>query len=106
MTLEEEVFMHNDDEQRQTLLNKLARGIAYSAPILALAVGGASIHAISSDVVSESGYQMMAEAEGEGEAEGEAEAEAEAEGESEDDAEGEGEGEGEGEEDDSDAGAY
>ena len=90
-------------EERQKLLNKLARGIAYTAPLLAIIVGGASIHAISSDVVSESGYQMTAE--GEGEAESEAEGESEAEAEAEAEAEGEAEGEGEGEAED-DAGSY
>jgi hypothetical protein len=65
-------------EQRQTLREKLARGIAYTAPILAIVAGGATMHAIGSDLLTEQGYSMTAvgeaEAEGMPEAEGAAEA--------------------------------
>lgn len=101
------------EDQKKRLLNKLASGIAYAGPALAIVAGAASFHAIGSDFASDSGYQIaQAEAEAEGEAEGmpecpegevfvpaEGEAEAEAEGEAEAEAEGEcvPEGEAEGE---------
>ncbi|WP_373188167.1 hypothetical protein, partial [Halopseudomonas sp.] len=58
------------DNHNQTLLEKLSKGIAYSVPILAIAAAGSALHAIGSDIYSESGYQMTAPA-AEAEAEGE-----------------------------------
>ncbi|MEG3079768.1 hypothetical protein R3F64_07815 [Halomonas sp. 5021] len=63
------------DNKRQTLLDSLTKGFAYAVPVLALVAGGSAVHAVYSDVTTESGYYMMAAAEGGAEAEGEAEAE-------------------------------
>ncbi|RLK50972.1 hypothetical protein DFR31_0884 [Alkalispirillum mobile] len=84
--------MSDDKTVRQQLLRTLSRSVAYTVPVLAIVGGSAGIHAIMSDAVADSGYQMMAAAEaaGEAEAEGEGEGEAEGEGEGEGEAEGEG----------------
>lgn len=55
------------DEKRQTLLDSLTKGFAYAVPVLALVAGGSALHAVYSDVTTETGYYMMAEAEGEAE---------------------------------------
>lgn len=107
---------HNNDDKRRRLLSRLSRQLAYTAPALALAVGGgAALQATAGDPIGPAGKLAMAElnettyllasahaegdaeAEAEGEAEGEAEAEAEAEGEAEAEAAGEAEPEAEGE---------
>ncbi|MDQ7732198.1 hypothetical protein QT231_05775 [Halomonas sp. SpR1] len=62
------------DNKRQTLLDSLTKGFTYAVPVLALVVGGSALHAVYSDVSTETGYYMMAVAEGGAEAEGEAEA--------------------------------
>ena len=107
--------MTDNDDKRQSLLGRLSRGVAYTAPALALVAGGAAFQASASEVSAESqDYTILAEAEGEshGEAEGEAHGEAEGEGEGEGEgeahgeAEGEGEGEGEGEAEGESEGGY
>lgn len=92
--------MGSEDSKRSELARTLAKGVAYSAPLIVAVAGVASVHAILGDATNaERGYHMAAAGEAEGEAEGEAmpEAEGEAEGEGEGEAEGEGEGEGEAE---------
>ena len=93
--------MTDDTNQRNQLLHKLRRSIAYTVPALAIVAAGATANAVFADFTSEDGYRIAAageaEAEAEGHAEGEAEAEAEAEGEAEAEAEAEGEAEAEAE---------
>jgi len=98
--------MSETHEKREKLLSRFSRGVAYTAPALALMAGGAAFQANAEETAAvEQGTLMLAEAEAEGEseakAEGEAEAEAKgheakAEGEAEGKAEAEGEGEAEG----------
>lgn len=105
---------YNKDDKRRQLLGCLSRRLAYTAPALVLAVGGAvALQVSAGDAVSQAGQLAMAElseetfllasnhaeggAEAEAEAEAEGEAEAEAEGEAEAEAEGEAEGEAEAE---------
>jgi len=84
-------------EKREKLLSRLSRGVAYTAPALALMAGGAAFQANAEDTAAvEQGTLMLAEAEAEGESEAKAEGEAEAEG-TEAKAEGEAEAEAEGE---------
>ncbi|MCL7942614.1 hypothetical protein [Marinobacter sp. ATCH36] len=84
------------DTQKRQLLRKLARGITYTGPMLAIVVGASAFGTASAaEVTAESEYMMLAAGEAEAEAEGEAKGEAE--GEAKGEAEGEGEGEGEGE---------
>jgi len=89
------------EAQKQRLLGKLARGMAYTGPVFAVVMGASAFNVSAAEVTAEPGYLMLAagEAEAEGEAKGKAEGEAEgkAEGEAEGKAEGEAEGEGEGE---------
>lgn len=89
------------ETQKQRLLGKLARGMAYTGPVFAVVMGASAFNVSASEVTAEPGYLMLAagEAEAEGEAQGKAEGEAEgkAQGEAEGKAEGEGEGEAEGE---------
>lgn len=68
------------NDKRRTLLERLSRGIAYTAPVIALAAGGAALHGVYADIASENVYQMMSEAEAEGGAEAAGEAEAEGKG--------------------------
>ena len=83
------------DVQKQKLLKKLTRGMAYTGPMVAVVMGASAFNVAAAEVTAEAGYMMLAA--GEAEAEGEARSEGEAEGEGEGEAEGEGEGEGEGE---------
>ena len=89
------------EAQKQRLLGKLARGMAYTGPVFAVVMGASAFNVSAAEATAEPGYLMLAagEAEAEGEAKGKAEGEAEgkAEGEAEGKAEGEAEGEGEGE---------
>ncbi|NAO95628.1 hypothetical protein FRY77_06300 [Halomonas sp. MG34] len=85
------------DNKRQTLLDSLTKGFSYAVPVLALVVGGSALHAVYSDVSTETGYYMMATAEGEAEGEAQGEAEGEAQGEAQDEAQDEAEGESQGE---------
>ncbi|WP_169449984.1 hypothetical protein [Marinobacter orientalis] len=88
------------DIQKRQLLRKLARGITYTGPMLAVVVGASALGtATAAEVNAQSEYMMLAagEAEAEGEAKGEAEGKAEGEGEGERESEGEGEGESEAE---------
>ncbi|MFO8047271.1 MAG: hypothetical protein R6U30_15605 [Halomonas sp.] len=65
------------NDKKRTLLERLSRGIAYTAPVITLAAGGVVLHGVYADIATESGYQMMSEVEAEGGAEAEGEAEAE-----------------------------
>lgn len=86
------------DTQKRQLLRKLARGITYTGPMLAVVVGASAFGtATAAEVNAESEYMMLAAGEAEAEGEAKGEAEGEAKGEAEGEAEGEGEGEGEGE---------
>ena len=90
--------MSQEEAQRQQLLRRLSRGIAYAAPVLALVAGVSGGHAVISDAVAADGDQIVvAEAEGEAEGKAEGEAEGKAEGEAEGEAKAEGEAEGESE---------
>ncbi len=89
------------ETQKQRLLGKLARGMAYTGPVFAVVMGASAFNVSAADATAEPSYLMLAagEAEAEGEAKGKAEGEAEgkAEGEAEGKAEGEAEGKAEGE---------
>ena len=93
------------ETQKQRLLGKLARGMAYTGPVFAVVMGASAFNVSAAEVTAEPDYLMLAagEAEAEGEAgkkgygEGEGEAEGKAEGEAEGEGEGEGEAEGEAE---------
>ncbi|MFU8813825.1 MAG: hypothetical protein ACNA7W_00660, partial [Pseudomonadales bacterium] len=61
--------MSDEEIQRSKFLKSMARGVAYAAPVLAVIAGGAAIHGIVSDAVTESGYHMAAVGEAEAEAE-------------------------------------
>lgn len=98
--------MSQQEDKRRSLLGRLSRQLAYTAPALALVAGGAAFQAVASDTTTEAGFSTSQEetlllasshAEGEAEAEGKAEGEAEGEAEAEGEGEGEGEAEGEGE---------
>jgi hypothetical protein len=88
------------ETQKQRLLGKLARGIAYTGPVFAIMVGASAFNVSAAETNLDANYLMVAageaEAEGKAKGEGEAESKAKGEGEAEGKAEGEGEGEGEG----------
>ncbi|WP_166257622.1 hypothetical protein [Marinobacter salicampi] len=80
--------MHKDDSKDQ-LLHKLAKGIAYTGPVLAMVVGASALQANpdthttpATDTNIENEYLILATGEGEGEEEGEGESEGEGEAES------------------------
>jgi len=87
------------DTQKQQLLGKLARGIAYTGPVFAIIVGASAFNVSAAETSLDTNYLMVAsgEAEAEGEAKSHGEAEGKAEGEAEGKAEGEAEGKAEGE---------
>lgn len=87
------------EAQKQRLLRKLARGMAYTGPVFAVVMGASAFSVSAADVTAEPGYLMLAagEAEAEGKAGKNGDDEGKAEGEGKAEAEGEGEGEGEGE---------
>ena len=97
-------------DYKQQLLNKLAKGISYTGPALAVLVASASMPALSADADAQEHLQLAAhhgaEGHGEGKAEGEGEAEGKAEGHAEGEREAEGEGEGEGEAEGKSEGGY
>jgi hypothetical protein len=86
------------ETQKQRLLGKLARGIAYTGPVFAIIVGASAFNVSAAETNLDANYLMVAagEAEAEGKAEGEGEAEAKAKGEGEAEGKAKGEGEGEG----------
>ncbi|MDO6441924.1 hypothetical protein [Marinobacter sp. 2_MG-2023] len=102
------------ETQKQRLLGKLARGMAYTGPVFAVVIGASAFNVSAADVTAEPGYLMLAageaeaegeakkkgygegEAEGKGEAKGEAEGKTKKKGHGKDDGKGEGEGEAEG----------
>jgi len=86
-------------DYKQQLLNKLAKGMAYTGPALAVLVASASMPALSADTDAQEHLQLAAHhgAEGHGEGKAEGEGEGKAEGHAEGHAEGEGEAKGEGE---------
>lgn len=89
--------MSQNDERRRRLVTRLCRGVAYTAPALALVGGAATLQTLAEADSLETGFaeteetlllvasqqDESAEAEGEAEAKGEAEAEAEGEAEAE-----------------------
>ena len=81
------------ETQKQRLLGKLARGVAYTGPVFAIIVGASAFNVSAAETTLDANYLMVAagEAEAEGKTKGEGEAEGKAKG------EGEGEGEAEGE---------
>jgi hypothetical protein len=85
------------ETQKQRLLGKLGRGIAYTGPVFAIIVGASAFNVSAAETTLDTNYLMVAagEAEAEGKAEGEAEGKAKGQGEAE--AEGKAKGEGEGE---------
>ncbi|AFP29098.1 hypothetical protein [Marinobacter sp. BSs20148] len=89
------------ETQKQRLLGKLARGVAYTGPVFAIIVGASAFNVSAAETNLDANYLMVAageaEAEGKAKGEGEAEAKAKGEGEAEGKAEGEGEGKAEGE---------
>lgn len=93
------------ETQKQRLLGKLARGIAYTGPVFAIIVGASAFNVSAAETNLDANYLMVAageaeaegKAKGEGEAEGKAKGEGEAEGKAEGEGEGEGKAEGEGE---------
>jgi hypothetical protein len=87
------------ETQKQRLLGKLARGVAYTGPVFAIIVGASAFNVSAAETTLDANYLMVAsgEAEAEGKTKGEGEAEAKGEGEAEGKAKGEGEGEAEGE---------
>ncbi|SOB77179.1 hypothetical protein SAMN04488490_2951 [Marinobacter sp. LV10R510-11A] len=86
------------ETQKQRLLGKLARGVAYTGPVFAIIVGASAFNVSAAETTLDANYLMVAageaEAEGKAKGEGEAEGKAKGEGEAEGNAEGEGEGEG------------
>lgn len=84
------------ETQKQRLLGKLARGVAYTGPVFAIIVGASAFNVSAAETTLDANYLMVAagEAEAEGKTKGEGEAEAKGEGEAEGKAKGEGEGEG------------
>jgi len=89
------------ETQKQRLLGKLARGIAYTGPVFAIIVGASAFNVSAAETNLDANYLVVAageaEAEGKAKGEGEAEGKAKGEGEAEGKAEGEGEGKAEGE---------
>ena len=89
------------ETQKQRLLGKLARGVAYTGPVFAIIVGASAFNVSAAETTLDANYLMVAageaEAEGKAKGEGEAEGKAKGEGEAEGKAEGEGEGKAEGE---------
>jgi hypothetical protein len=86
------------ETQKQRLLGKLARGVAYTGPVFAIIVGASAFNVSAAEATLEADYLMVAagEAEAEGKAKGEGEAESKAKGEGEAEGKAKGEGEGEG----------
>jgi hypothetical protein len=73
------------ETQKQRLLGKLARGVAYTGPVFAIIVGASAFNVSAAETTLDANYLMVAagEAEAEGKTKGEGEAEAKGEGEAE-----------------------
>jgi hypothetical protein len=71
------------EAQKQRLLGKLARGIAYTGPVFAIVVGATAFNVAAAETTLDTHYLMVAageaEAEGEAKSHGEGEAEGKAE---------------------------